>query len=152
MIGNPMDFNSLLDQSGADVKPPPRLPAGSYTWEIKGRAFGKSTQKKTDYVEYSLECIAHELDDEALAELPENWQGKVMKETFYITADALFRLTDFNKIVDPDVESMSVRDQIEVVAGGGKYVKGIIQHTPYVTRAGEPASRVEFAGQWASAS
>ena len=145
-----MDFDSLLNQSGANVKPPPRLPAGSYTWEIKGKAFGKSTQKKTDYVEYSLECIDHELDDEALQELPENWKGKVMKEIFYITPDALFRLTDFNKIVDPEVESLSVRDQIEVVSGGGKYVKGIVTHRPYTTRAGEPAFAVEFAGQWAT--
>lgn len=145
-----MDFNALLDQNAGDVKPPARLVVGTYTWEIVARRFGKSSQKKTDYVEFNLKCIGYESDVDA-GELPENWMGKVMSETFYITPDALSRLTDFLAIVNSDCVSMPVRDGIELVGGGGQFVKGHIAHRPYEARNGEMRVAVEFDGQWAKA-
>lgn len=143
-----VDFNALLDQRVEDVKPPPLMPVGTFTWQILSRKFGKSAQKKTDYVEFEFKCVGH--DDDIDGELPEGWDGRIKTETWYITPDALSRLTDWMVIVDPSTAAMSAREAIEHVASGDKFVKGHLSHRPYTARDGGDRIAVDF-DLWASA-
>jgi hypothetical protein len=137
-----MDFNNLLDNRVGEVEAPKRLPVGTYTWKITARKFDKSSQKKTDFVQFTYECVGYGEDIEDVSELPENWQGKTITEDWYITADALKRLEEHLKTAGVE-EGLSLRDGIELAADGSHYVKGHISHRPYTRRDNTPGIAVE---------
>lgn len=141
-----MDFNAMLDGDVGTAAQPSRLPPGTYTWEIESRRFDKSARKKTDFVEFTLKCIGHD-EDVQTEDLPDNWNGKKMKEEFYITEDALFRLDDFLKMAGVP-EGTGRRQGIEDAVG--RYIKGQVTHRPYTRQNGEPGVAAEFS-QWATA-
>jgi hypothetical protein len=89
-----LDFTTLLKTNADDATPPTPLPVGTYLFTVKGHDFGESSMKKTPFVKFECSVLAPEedVDEEAL---PENWQGKVLASTFYITQPSLWRLSEF---------------------------------------------------------
>lgn len=89
-------FESILDTPVADVERPKPLPAGTYDAIVKGLyEEGVSAQKKTPFVRFTY-AITNAGDDVDAQEL-EDMGGitdKTIKDTYYTTPDALFRLTD----------------------------------------------------------
>ena len=91
------DMRSLLKKPIGDVKRPPPLPAGDYPARIKGFEIGNRNKNKTDYVRFHLTLVDWPTD------LAEEERGGIelgkrqLKRDFYITDDALWRLTDLIK-------------------------------------------------------
>lgn len=113
------DLNSLLSRPASEFKAPPALPAG--TWEaIVGQPeFGKSSKKKTDYVRYPLTATSptDDVDQDALQDLEFNGKKLGRGVDFYLTEDALYRLTDFLKSLGLDVENASLTELIPQAVG-----------------------------------
>lgn len=120
------DFNALLDADPTSFERPPTLPEGEYLAVIKGSEFGKSAQKQTPYVRfhYSILQALESVPQEALADVD---LGKAkMRDDFYITEDAMFRLREFFEIIDA-VES-NTRESVN--AAIGKNVVITVGHSP----------------------
>lgn len=112
-------FAPILDRSPKDVEKPKNLPMGSYTFITRGvPRQDKSTQRKTDFVEFTLvpqgplqgdngnADVDQEQLDEALTRRNGEKiqiQSKAQRLTFYITEDALFRLEDFLRHLGFDI-------------------------------------------------
>lgn len=95
-MANP-NFGALLDKPSSDIERPKPLPQGTYQFAINGMyKLDKTTKKQTEYVEFTCNVIgaAEDVDEEALKEMG-GFQGKSMRQTFYITEDALWRLKKF---------------------------------------------------------
>ena len=74
-MNNPT-FASILDRPSGDTEKPKPLPVGTYSAMVKGLPEeGKSSQKKTPFVKFTLQLLqaADDVDPEALAE---NLKGK----------------------------------------------------------------------------
>jgi hypothetical protein len=112
-------FESILDMPATDVERPKPLPAGTYDAIVKGfYEEGLSSQKKTPYVRftYAMQAAGEDVDEEELAAILTDDQGnvhslgeKTIKDTYYTTPDALFRLTDTLENMGIDLEGKSVR-------------------------------------------
>ena len=92
-----VDFTQLLGRRADEAERPKPLPAGSYVFTIKGAPeFGESSKKKTPYVEFKATPVSpmEDVDMEALQQLP-NWNQKEQRLTFYLTDDAIYRLSEF---------------------------------------------------------
>lgn len=97
-------FESILDTPVANVERPKPLPAGTYDAIVRGLyEEGVSSQKKTPFVKftYAIQAAHDDVDEDELAELLTDKDGarspisdKIIKDTYYTTPDALFRLTD----------------------------------------------------------
>ena len=90
-------FESILDTPAAQVERPKPLPAGTYDTIVVGLPeFGESSQKKTPFARFTHKIVAAG-DDVDTSELEEmgGIADKTIKNTYYTTPDALFRLTDF---------------------------------------------------------
>lgn len=90
------NFDALLDMNAADVKRPPALPQGTYLAQIvqnEGIAF--SEKKKTPFTRYNVVPIQglEDVDGAALDGI--DLSKKKLRLDFYLTEDALWRLTDF---------------------------------------------------------
>ena len=90
-------FSSILDRPSGDNKRPPPLATGTYVWTVKGLPrLDKSSQKQTDFVEFTVAPMAalDDVDQEALAACG-GVGGKEGKLTFYLTEKSAYRLTEF---------------------------------------------------------
>lgn len=94
------DFSNLLSQPADTFKRPPTKPPGTYSATIAGFKFDKSSQKGTPLVRFTFnnvqpgEDIApDQLNDEEGK--PIEFQKWTPTIDFYITQDALFRLSEF---------------------------------------------------------
>lgn len=88
-------FESILDTPVAAVERPKPLPAGTYDCIVRGMyEEGQSTQKKTPFVRftYAIQAAGDDVDADELAEMG-GIADKSIKDTYYTTPDALFRLT-----------------------------------------------------------
>ena len=123
-------FVSILDTPATEVERPKPLPAGTYDAIVKGLyEEGVSSQKKTPYVRftYAIQAAGDDVDQDDLHEILTDKDGvvhplteKTMKDTYYTTPDALYRLTDVLThmgVIDPDVED-------------GKTVRQALSETP----------------------
>ena len=91
-----MSLKDLMSKPAEAFTPPPTLPAGTYVFLVKGYKFDKSKQKKTDFVRYELIPMSAEVDVDAEALTTYgSLQKRSMNLDFYLTDDALFRLTNF---------------------------------------------------------
>jgi hypothetical protein len=128
MSSQEYDPMALLATPVSDVKPPTRMPVGSYAAlankfefaKVKAKDSGKETTKVTFTVvpteagpDVNAEALAEALDGEALTE-------KSLKLDFWITKDALYRLVEFGKdhVKVPKAEQLSNQELIEQIASG----------------------------------
>lgn len=93
-------FESILDTPAAEVERPKPLPIGTYSAVIKGLYEEViSNQKKTPGVQFTfaLTSAGEDVDAEELEAIG-GIQDKFLKNnstTFWLTADSLWRLTEF---------------------------------------------------------
>lgn len=88
------DFNAILATPADTVERPKPRPAGTYIAVIVGHEFDKSAQRGTPYCRFRYRLISPG-DDIDPADLPDNWNQRELRDDFYLTPDALFRLTEF---------------------------------------------------------
>ena len=133
------DFKSILDMPASEVERPKPLPQGTYQCVVDGpHREGKSSQKGTDFVEFSLKPMAAlgDVDEEALATALTSKDGSVkalsdkrIRATFYITPDSTFRLTDFlEKDLQIDLEDKSVGQALSEAPN--REVLAYLKHVP----------------------
>lgn len=147
---NAPSFAPILDRKPGDIERPKQLPPGSYVFITKGvPRFDKSTQKKTDFAEFT--CVPQgpvqgedgenlDVDQEALNEVLSRKggekiaiQSKAQRLTFYITEDATWRLRDFLihlgfEIDEDDEDAPSLRQMLNESANSR--FGGFISHKP----------------------
>lgn len=98
-------FESILDTPVADVQRPKPIPAGTYDCIVRGLyEEDVSTQKKTPFVRftYAVQAAGEDVDPAELEEMG-GIADKSIKDTYYTTPDALFRLTQV-------LENMGIED------------------------------------------
>lgn len=134
------NFTSILDRNPTEVEKPKPIPAGTYSTIIIGQPrFDKSSKKQTEFVEFSHKIVAQgeDVSEEDLNEALTKPDGSVrplqdivMKNTFYLTENAAWRLKDFLKDVgfDVDDDSVSMREMVEGCAG--RSVGVFVKHEP----------------------
>lgn len=113
------NFESILDMPAADVERPKPLPAGTYDCIVKGLfETGESAQKKTPFVRftYAITAAGEDVDEDELAEIG-GIADKTIKDTYYTTPEALFRLTD-------------TLDAMGIEMDDGKTVRQALSETP----------------------
>ena len=151
---NAPSFAPILDRKPGQVERPKQLPIGSFEWLTKGiPRFDKSTQKKTDFVEFTVvpqgpvkndEGENLDVDQEALDEVLTRTNGdkiaiqsKSQRITFYITEDAVWRLKEFLRHLGFDIpeegeaddeDAPSLRQMISESAN--RRFGGYISHKP----------------------
>jgi len=107
------DFASILDMPATDVERPKPLPEGTYFGIIQGMyETGESSKKKTPFVRftYAVQSVGEDVsEDDIKAFGDEGVIGKTVKDTYYTTPDALFRLIDMLENADIDLEGKSIR-------------------------------------------
>lgn len=107
-----ISFKDLLKGSAEEAVRPPVLPAGQYLARIVGQEYGKSRRKKTPQVEFAWQISAASEDIDADLLEGVNVEGKKMREAFYITPDAMWRLKEFFEVVVGDVSGSSFEELI----------------------------------------
>lgn len=89
------DFTSLLKRSTSDIKRPWAFPAGTYTLEVLGYEFGKSEKKETPRCRYKFHVTGFDQDVDPADLADKDWTKKELRDDFYLTENAMFRLVDF---------------------------------------------------------
>lgn len=133
------NFGSILDKAPSEVERPKPLPIGTYVTQLVGLPrMDKSTLKKTEYYEFLHKILSagDDVDTEALEAYltaPDGTKKKLnevtMKNTYYLTENAIWRLDQF--FVDCGIEldgQQSRREMAESTAG--KQVGIYVTHTP----------------------
>ena len=106
------NFSSILDEAPTEVNRPKALPTGTYIFVVGRWEEGKSSQKKTPFVKFSMRPIVAEadVDQDELTEALTGADGtvndissKTMSLTFYTTPDAIYRLDEFHEHCGLDI-------------------------------------------------
>jgi hypothetical protein len=116
-------FESILDTPVADVERPKPMPAGTYDCIVRGLyEQGESSKKKTPFVKftYAFQAALDDVDEDELREMLTDKDGNVtpitertIKDTYYTTPDALFRLTDALEAMGiEDLDKKSIRQAL----------------------------------------
>lgn len=93
------DFNSILNKQADEVEAPKPLPPGTYTAIAVRHEFGESQRNKTPYCRFWFKPT--EPQEDVDADRYEEFGGaealtkKEVREDFWLTDDALFRLRNF---------------------------------------------------------
>lgn len=122
------DFTSLLHKSSADVQRPWVLPTGTFTFLVLGYEFGNSSKKGTPYVRYKLQPQSFDQDVDPADLDGKDWQKKEIREDFYLTEAAMYRLVDFLKVCGVNTEGRMMDELVGEAVG--KTVKGAVSVTP----------------------
>lgn len=122
-----MSFKDLIAKPAEEFKQPETLPAGTYTFMVSSHKFGESQKKKTPFVGYELTPMSPEadVDQEALAKYG-SLQKRKLPLDFYLTEDAIYRLTDFMKKLGMNVK-LPLAELIPLPVN--KMVRGVVSHT-----------------------
>ena len=126
-------FGSILDRAPSEIEKPKPLPQGSYVTVLVGQPrFDKSTKKQTEYAEFTHKILSagEDVDEDDL----KNYLGEgkkltdvLMKNTYYLTEGATWRLKDFLGHCGIDVDELdSLREGVEETPG--KQVGIFINH------------------------
>lgn len=127
------NFQSILDKPTSDIKPPQPLPPGTYLCLVEGQPnLGKSSQKQTDFVEYTAKVLQPQPDvtPESI-EAAGGVVGKTTRLTYYITDAAVYRLKQFlveSLGIDDAGGTRPLRQMLSEAMGKQVYVK--IRHRP----------------------
>jgi hypothetical protein len=119
------DFNALLDKDPTQFERPPLPPEGDYLLLIKSKTFGQSAKKKTPFVEFAYAVVAPmpTIPMEALEGI--DMTRVKLRDEFYITEDAMYRLREFFELVG--VVMPSTRESIDACVG--QQVIGTVAHS-----------------------
>ncbi len=112
------NFGSILDRAPSEIEKPKPLPQGSYITQIVGQPrFDKSSKKRTEFVEFTHKLLQaqDDVDEDELKALG-GVKDKVMKNTFYLTESAAWRLKEFLGHCGIE-EGDSLREMIEETPG-----------------------------------
>ena len=115
MANNAQTFESILDTPAADIERPKPLPAGTYDAVVRGLPeYGESSQKKTPFCRftYVMQAAGEDVATDELEAIG-GINGKTIRDTYYTTPDAIFRLTDTLERMGIDPEGKSVRQMID---------------------------------------
>jgi hypothetical protein len=112
-------FESILDTPADQIERPQPMPVGTYDVVVRGLyEQGESSQKKTPFVRFTYTFVAagEDVDEEELAAILTDKEGnvhpikeKTIKDTYYTTPDAMFRLTDALENMGIDAEGKTIR-------------------------------------------
>ena len=108
-------FESILDTPATEVERPKPLPAGTYDAIVKGLPeFGESSQKKTPFCRftYVMQSAGEDVDEDELTAIG-GLEGKTIRDTYYTTPDAIFRLTETMERMGVDPTDKTVRQMID---------------------------------------
>lgn len=110
--GGAISFKDLLKSTAEEAVRPPVLPAGQFMARIVSHEFGKSRRKKTPQVEFlwQISAASEEIDDDLLEGV--NVEGKKMREAFYLTPDAMWRLKEFFEVLVDNISGSSFEELI----------------------------------------
>lgn len=88
------NFRDLLSMPTDSVERPKPLPEGHYIAYIKAHEFGTSAKKNTPYVRFlfSIESGSDDVSADDLANI--DLTRRELRRDFYITPNALYRLSD----------------------------------------------------------
>ena len=111
-------FESILDVPADKVERPKPAPAGTFDCIVRGMyEQGESSQKKTPFVRftYAFTGAGEDVDEDALKEWlgDDSIAGRTIKDTYYTTPDALFRLTDTLANMGIELDGKSVRAALD---------------------------------------
>ncbi len=116
---NKPNFASVLDMPMDSIEKPKPLPAGSYICVIAGLpTFGESTKKKTKFAEFTYNVVGlgpdFEGDEEKQAAIEEmgGFQGKTIRDTYYLTPDAAYRLKEMLTNAGVETEGRTMNECI----------------------------------------
>lgn len=87
-------FRELLSQPTDSVERPRALAAGHYLGEIKSHEFGLSRQKQTPYVRFILVPSEETTDIAEGANAGVDLSKRELRKDYYITPNAIYRLSD----------------------------------------------------------
>jgi hypothetical protein len=118
------DFTSLLHKSTADIQRPWVLPSGTFTFLILGYEFGKSSKKETPYVRYKFQPQSFDQDVDPADLEGKDWQKKELRDDFYLTEAAMYRLVDFLKVCGVNTEGRMLDELVSEAVG--RTVKGAV--------------------------
>lgn len=109
---NQLSFKSVLDETVSDDKSwdaPIPLPVGTYNAMVQSYRQDKSTEKQTDFIEFTLKILsAHgDVDEDALEEAG-GLKDRTIRDTYYITDNSKFRLKQFWEILGLDPVGKSI--------------------------------------------
>lgn len=99
------DFSALLSKPAGTIERPKPLPAGVYYGTVGAHKFDESRNKKTPFVRFTInitepgEEVASNYQEQ-LADV--DWSKKSRPVDFYLTDDAMFRLTEFMASIGVD--------------------------------------------------
>jgi hypothetical protein len=126
-------FGSILDRAPSEIEKPKPLPQGSYITLLVGQPrFDKSTKKQTEYAEFTHKILSsgEDVDDDDLKSYlagGKKLTDVLMKNTYYLTEGATWRLKDFLGHCGIDVDALdSLREGVEETPG--KQVGIFINH------------------------
>ena len=126
-MSNP-NFASILDAPvDAEANRPKPLPVGTYLCIVDGiPKFDKSTQKQTDYVEFTLKPVQpqSDVDQEALTAAG-GIGSKTLRTTFYLTEEAVYRLDQF--LENLGIEKGQSRKE-SVAQAPGRQINAVVSH------------------------
>ena len=108
-------FESILDTPATEIDRPKPLPAGTYDAIVKGLPeYGESSQKKTPFCRftYAIQAAGEDVDAEEIEAIG-GLEGKTIRDTYYTTPDAIFRLTDTLERMGIDADGKTVRQMID---------------------------------------
>lgn len=127
-MSNQPNFGALLDAPSETVKRPPALPKGTYLLLVTKFEPTQSSQKKTDGIRYFFQPIqaGSDVDQTRLAGIDLN--KKELREDFWVTPDALYRLTEFHASILGPTPGVSVRQNLPAVVG--QQVFGYVDEVP----------------------
>lgn len=114
------NFGAILDKPSTEIERPKPLPAGTYTMVVKGMPrYDKTTKKGTEYAEFILQPLSagEDVDEGDLAAMG-GLTNKTLKDTYYLTEDAIWRLKKFCDDCGVEEEGdVSLRQRIESTNG-----------------------------------
>lgn len=136
---NAPNFTSILSAAPTEVNRPKALPVGSYVTVLQGLPRQDlSSQKKTPFYEFTHKFLSagDDVDQEALEEAltsPDgnmrNLQDVTMKQSFYLTENAIWRLDEFFEHCGFELDGSQSR-QAMAEATPGTQVGIYIRHVP----------------------
>ena len=123
------NFGSILDRAPSEIEKPKPIPQGSYITVLAGQPrFDKSAKKQTEFVEFTHKLLAaqEDVDEDELKSMG-GIKEKVIKNTFYLTEGAAWRLKEFLEHCGIDLDNVeSLAEGIEETPG--KQVGVFINH------------------------
>lgn len=90
-----VNFAEILSRPVESAERPKPLPAGTYRLQITGFEYGSSSKKQTPYVRFNYSVVSpmQDVNTEQLAGI--DLAAKKLRDDFYLTADALYRLREY---------------------------------------------------------